>query len=1037
PNSKLKNQKSKIQNPKFIMGSLGPGTKSITITGGITFDEVEEAYYQYAAGLLEGGVDLLVLETQQDTLNVKASLLGIQRAQADLDCDIPVGLSATIETSSTMLAGQDIEALYHTISGFGLAFLGLNCATGPEAMTDHLRALAAISRFPVSVWANAGLPDENGHYAESPDAFATVVGRFAREGWLNIAGGCCGTTPQHIRILGRAVQNVQPRPLHSIQPCPALAGNEALVLTADNRPVFIGERTNAIGSRQFKRLIEEGKFSEAADIGRQQQQKGAMALDLCCSSPDRDELSDFLNVLKSLLRKVHLPLFIDTTDIAVVEAALKNIVGKPAINSVNLEDGGLRLIQIAKLAKRYGAALVCGLIDDDPVQGMAITLTRKLNVAGKIYRILKDELSISDTDIIFDPLTFPAGSGDPAYLGAAQATIDGIRHLKERYPHCPTLLGISNVSFGLPPAGRETLNSVFLYMASKAGLDYAIVNTQGLRRYPTIPPHEIELAARLLLTGSSQAIADFNAFYRTCKVENDTEEWEHLPIEEQISRAIVEARRTNLQHNLRELLKRNKPLEIINGPLLRGMDEVGRLFAENRLIIAEVLESAEVMKAAVDYLRQFMPPTESTAVKGKVLLATVKGDVHDIGKNLVDMILSNNGFEVINLGIKVAPEKLIEEFHRHQPDIIGLSGLLVRSAHQMAATAEDLKTAEINVPLLVGGAALSEKFTSAHIAPVYNGRVFYAAEAMKGLALANQILEKAIPSSPSPSPSPSASASASASASPHAKWIATDVPEPPDYDAHILREIGVDKVLPYVNESMLYGRHLGTKNIMKRLNDAADGKMNKLRCEVNAVIEEAVGEGIIAPKAIYRWFEAHPDGESIIIRHNDASHIKEVRFSFPRQQARGEISAVDWLRPPELGGDNVCLFVVASGLDTGRKAASLRQEGRLLASHILQAVALEIAEAAAEWLHKRIRAEWGFADPPELTVPQILHAKYRGARLSFGYPACPQIEDQKPLFELLQPEQIGVELTESYMMQPESAVSAVVFHHPKAKHYAV
>jgi len=1084
--SGLSTLNSKLSTPKFVLGSMGPGTRTIQVTQNVTFAEIVECYHQYAAGLLEGGADMLVLETQQDTLNVKAALLGVQTAQRELDRAAPLLLSVTIEPNGCMLAGQTIDALYHTIAGFDLFAVGLNCATGPELMTDHLRTLAELSRLPVTVWPNAGLPDHEGRYSEGPDFFRDVMHRFAKEGFINIVGGCCGTTPAHIRAICEAVDGIKPRVprggwcsvVSTIVDTtgrqksesqvastivdattrretgfyPALAGAETMLVEADNKPVYIGERTNTIGSRKFKRLVASGNWDEASEVGRDQVKRGAMVLDVCCADPDRDELVDFTRLGQSLLRKVRVPLLIDTTDVEVVEAALKMIGGKPAINSVNLEDGGERLRKVAGLARQYGASLICGLIDDDPIQGMAVTVERKLEVAEKTYRILKDEFDFPDTDIIFDPLVFPAGTGDQNYLGSAKLTIEGVNAVKERFPDCLTLLGISNVSFGLPPAGRETVNSVFLYLCTKAGLDMAIVNTEGLRRYPTIPTNEVALATQLLMEGTNEVIAEFTAHFREAKTERTADEWAALPVEEQVSRAVIEARKTGLEKNILMLLERMSPLEVINGPLLAGMDEVGKLFGSNQLIVAEVLESAEVMKAAVDIIRPFFKAGDTSAVKGKLLLATVKGDVHDIGKNLVDMILSNNGYEVVNLGIKVAPETLIEAVKNHRPDMIGLSGLLVRSAQQMVHTADDLRAAGIDLPLLVGGAALSKKFTLLKISPAYNGPVFYAAEAMEGLQLANQIADKEEFSrlkskwqsmrdtmEVDEGGAGSAVAGLSVTVSRPANWIPTDVPTPPDLTEHILDKIPVDLVWPYINDQMLYGKHLGIKGVTRKLAEGIDSKLLKLKDQVREVVAEAIHDGILSPKAIYRWFAAKSVDETIQIEElNLKSQISNLKsFSFPRQNGREGISAIDWIRPPEQGGDHVAMFVVTAGLETGTRAAEMRKEGRLLASLILQSVAIELAEATAEWVHKRIRQEWGIGDPEGLEVQDVFRTKYRGIRLSFGYPACPSLEDQKPLFELLQPERIGVELTEGFMMHPEGSVSALVFHHPAGKYYAV
>ena len=1031
----------------FVMGSMGPGTKSITVTGGITFDEVSEAYKEYASGLLEGGADILVLETVQDTLNLKAALMGVRAAQDELDREAPVAVSITIERGGTMLTGQTIEALYHTISGFNLFSIGLNCAVGPAMMTDHLRTLARLSRFPVSIWPNAGMPDEDGNYSEDPDSFSEVISRFARKGYINLTGGCCGTTPEHIRAVIETVKDIPPRRSVTDGHFPALAGAEALIVEDDNRPVFIGERTNTIGSRKFKRLVGQGKWDEAAEIGREQVRKGAMVLDLCTADPDGNEISGYLSVLRPLLRKVRVPIMLDTTDPAVVEAAFKAIGGKPAVNSVNLEDGGARLRHMAALAKEYGASLICGLIDDDPEAGMAVGLERKMEVAEKIYRILKEEFSFPDQDIIFDPLVFPTGTGDPTYLGAAGETVKAIGRIKEIYPDCLTILGISNVSFGLPAAGREVVNSVFLYECSRESLDMAIVNTQRLKRYPSIPAEEIKLAEDVLFIGDADTVSKFTKHFRDMEVSEIEDEWRDLTVAEKVSRAVTEARHTGLFENLDELCKDMNPLDIISGPLMRGMDEVGRLFNENRLIVAEVLESAEVMKGAVDHLRRFYPEGALHRSRGRMVLATVKGDVHDIGKNLVDMIMSNNGFDVIDLGIKVQSQTLIDAVRQHKPDMIGLSGLLVRSAQQMVHTASDLSAEGIDVPLLVGGAALTKKFVLTKIAPVYEGPVFYASEAMDGLSLGNQIVDpERLPdlvekwermkvdiekggSEPLTRKLPTESIADKTG------WIETDVPEPPDLDNHILKSLPIEKIFGYINPYMLYGKHLGVKGLTGRLGDPDDVKLRALQGQVREIFEEGVSEGILSPHAVYRWFRAWSEGERICVQHSDASAVE--KFSFPRQKSGERISAVDWVRPLEWGGDHLCLFVVTAGQDTAPAAARMRKEGRLKASHILQALALELAEAAAQWLHEELRRMWGFADPPDFTVNDLFNARYHGEKLSFGYPACPEIEDQAGLFRLLEPEQIGVTLTEGFMMQPESSVSAMVFHHPAGRYYSV
>ncbi len=719
--------------PRFVAGAMGPTTKSLSVTGGATFEGLIEAYTEQATGLLEGGVDLLLVETAQDLLNVKAAGFGIQRAFEATGRRVPVMVSGTIEPMGTTLAGQTIEAFYLAVRHLNPISVGLNCATGPEFMRDHIRTLSQLATCGVSCYPNAGLPDEEGHYHETPESFAVKVAEFAEQGWINIVGGCCGTTPDHIAAVRQAVSGIAPR-IPAAKRYHAVSGLEAVFLEDDNRPILVGERTNVIGSKKFRKLIAEGNFEAASEIARKQVKSGAQVIDICLADPDRDEMLDMAQFLPFVVKKVKVPLMIDSTDAAVAELGLKHSQGKAIINSTNLEDGEPRLAKFAGLAKRYGAALVVGTIDE---QGMAVTRERKLEVALRSVDLLVNKYGLPIEDIIIDPLTFPVGTGDEKYIGSAKETVEGIRLIKQHLPDCPTILGISNVSFGLPPAGREILNSVFLYECTKAGLDYAIVNSEKLERYANISPDERRLCERLLFETNEELVAEFTAFYRE-KKSTPTVAKETLPLLERIARYVVDGSKEGLIPDLTEALLTMSPLDIINGPLMDGMNEVGRLFNNNELIVAEVLQSAEVMKAAVAFLEPHMEKTES-ATKAKVLLATVKGDVHDIGKNLVEIILANNGFEVVNLGIKVSPDQLIQAVRDVQPDMIGLSGLLVKSAHQMVTTAEDLRHAGVSLPLLVGGAALTKKFTFTRIQPSYEGIVAYAKDAMEGLDIANRL----------------------------------------------------------------------------------------------------------------------------------------------------------------------------------------------------------------------------------------------------------------------------------------------------------
>ena len=721
----------------FVAGAMGPTTRTISVTGGLTFDELAADYHQQAAGLIEGGVDMVMLETSQDTINVKAGLEGIDRAFDELGITTPVAVQGTVEPMGTLLAGQDAEALYTSLAHRDLLWVGFNCATGPEFMTDHVRTLSGLSQTNIACVPNAGLPDEDGNYNESPEMLAATLGRFAENGWLNVAGGCCGTGPDHIRQIAAAMNGKPPRdakpPLAS-----RVSGIEAVLIDPDSRPTIIGERTNVLGSRRFKRLISGDRFEEAAEVGRRQVRNGAHILDVCLQDPDRDEMSDVIKFLDQLNRRVKAPIMIDSTDADVIEESLKRLQGKSIINSINLEDGEERYQRVVPLARRYGAALVVGCIDDDPNQAQAITRERKVEIAQRSHQLLIEKYGVAEQDIIFDPLVFPAGTGDVNYVGSAAETIEGVRLIKAALPNTKTVLGISNVSFGLPVAGREVFNSVFLYHCVQAGLDMAIVNSELMQRYTMIPEAERKLSEDLIWNRGDDPVAAFAAHFRDRAPRSTIEERSALPLDERLANCIIEGSKEGLADDLDLAMLERVPLDIINGPLMAGMDEVGRQFNANQLIVAEVLQSAEAMKFAVSHLEPHMERSDA-AVRGRILLATVKGDVHDIGKNLVEIIMSNNGYHVVNLGIKVPPQDLIAGYREHLPDIIGLSGLLVKSAQMMLETVQDFRVAGIRAPVMVGGAALSNRFTRLRIAPEYDGLVAYAPDAMTGLALANLI----------------------------------------------------------------------------------------------------------------------------------------------------------------------------------------------------------------------------------------------------------------------------------------------------------
>ena len=1046
---------------RFVAGSMGPTTRTLSVTGGMTFDELVSNYAVQAEGLLLGGADILLLETSIDTLNVKAGLVGIERAEQKLGIAIAVMLSCTIEPTGTMLAGQSAESFHTSVEHSarrrgGLVAVGINCATGPDPMSDHIRALSAVSPHPISCMPNAGLPDEDGNYGESAASLARKLGRFCDNGFLNIVGGCCGTTPAHITALAEMAAAHKPR-VANHKPRAMVSGTDFLDLD-DVRPIIVGERTNVIGSRAFKRMIVEGRFEEAAEIGRKQVRGGAHIIDVCLANPDRDERADIVAFMDFLTKKVKAPLMIDSTDADVLEEALKHTQGKAIINSINLEDGVERFDRVVPLLRRYGAAVVVGCIDEDPKQGMGVSRARKLEIALRSHALLTGTYGLPDEDIIFDPLVFPCGTGDQQYVGSAVETIEGVRAIKAAMPRCRTILGISNVSFGLPDSGREALNTVFLHKCFEAGLDMAIVNAEKLERITHLPPEEVALCERLLFADAADSVAAVAAFSTHFKAKAATPKRAGRdlgkPVAERLAELVIEGSKEGLVDDLEEIRQTLAPLEIINGPLMKGMGEVGRLFGANQLIVAEVLQSAEVMKASVTHLEQFMTKADGAA-KAKMVLATVKGDVHDIGKNLVDIILSNNGFDVVNLGIKVPPQALIAAVTAHKPDFIGLSGLLVKSAQEMVVTADELRAAGVDIPIFVGGAALTERFTYGRIANAYagvdrEGGVFYARDAMSGLDMANRLFDKeqrsglfsmlttkkAEVAAFAAQPVIAAPAATSSTAF---KIDAVEPPRPPDTQLHVKQDIALEEVWPLINPMMLYARHLGLKGKIHELIAAGDKRAIELRETVKRIEDEILEKNLLVAKTAWQFVRAaRLDGTDTVV-FSDAN--KELgRVTFPRQPA-GDRRCLSDLLPTVSSGirDHVCFFVTScQGRDRSMRelADDLKNKGEFLKMHALQAIGIETAEGLAEWIHRTVRTAWGFPDPPSLTPQDLFSARYHGRRYSFGYPACPNLEDQRLVWSILEPDKhIGVELTDGFMMEPEASVSAIVFHHPQAVYF--
>jgi len=1062
--------------PRFVGGSMGPTTKAITVTGGITFEELQAAYYTQARGLVEGGVDLLLVETCQDTRNIKAAILAIQQLSKEGGAQIPFIVSVTIEPMGTMLAGQTVEALWASLRHAKPLAFGMNCATGPEFMTDHIRTLSQLTSEYVSCYPNAGLPDEEGKYLETPTTLAAQLEKFADHGWLNFIGGCCGTTEKHIRAIAQMVEGKKARPRPEESHRAIYSGIETIEADDQTRPLLVGERTNVIGSRLFKNLVAEEKWEEASEVARRQVRGGAHIVDVCLQSTEREEKKDIEPFYEKLIRKVKTPVMIDTTDPAAIELALTYCQGKSIINSINLEDGEEKFERVVPLAHDFGAAVVVGCIDEDKQQAQAFTRERKLAIAKRSYELLTKKYGLGPEDIIFDPLVFPCATGDENYIGGAVETVEGIRLIKQALPDTRTILGISNVSFGLPPGAREVVNSVFLYYCTKAGLDLAIVNTEKLERFASIPEQERRLAENLLFSHPPKSVpadhpqaalldnvpadwreqskkqkAAVNQYYIAAIAEHFRTATKKqkisaadLPLDERLANYIIEGTRDGLIADLeRKRAEGTAPLDIVNGPLMAGMAEVGRLFNANELIVAEVLQSAEAMKAAVGHLEQFMEKAD-TAKRGKVVLATVKGDVHDIGKNLVEIIFKNNGYDVVNLGIKVPPEELIKAYAQHKPDAIGLSGLLVKSAQQMVITANDLKDAGIVVPLLVGGAALSAKFTQTKIAPSYGKAVFYAKDAMTGLRLMNELMDPETRESMKHAhtfPGNGASVSTTVTVTPivrdtRSPKVRADLPIPDvamlERKARLVPDLR--EIWSYVNPFMLFGRHLGFRGDFAKRFAERDQKAVELYESMEEVKAEAAQ--FMKVCAVWQFFEAESEGNSIRLYAPNASEPLHA-FEFPRQRTGDQLCLSDYILPAQQGKrDHLAMFVVTAGEGVRERSEKAKNDGYYFKSHGLQALAIESAEACAEWLHRRIREDWGFPDPPELTMAQRFTSRYRGKRYSFGYPACPNLEDQAGMWKLLRPEEIGVQLTEGFMMDPEASVSALVFQHPDCTYFS-
>ena len=1048
--------------PRFVAGSMGPTTKLPTL-GHISFGDMARSYEEQAAGLLDGGVDLLCVETCQDVLQTKAALYGIFDSFARLKRRVPIIASVTIETMGTMLLGTEVSAALTALEPYDLDVIGMNCATGPKEMSEHVRTLVETSPVPVFVMPNAGMPENVGghaHYRLSPEEFSRILAHFVMDLGVSVVGGCCGTTPEHIRQLVVAVGREAPRPRNFSFTPGASSLYQNVPFSVDNPPVLVGERTNANGSKLFRDLLAREDWEGIVAMGREQVKEQAHMLDVCAAFVGRDEAADMREVVSRFNRQITIPLVIDSTEPPVIEESLRRIAGKAVVNSINLEDGEERIRKVVPLCRRYGAAVIALTIDE---QGMAKTADAKVAIARRIHDLVVGGYGMKPRDLIFDTLTFTLASGDEGFRRAAIESIEAIRRIKTELPGVHTLLGVSNISFGLSPVSRNVLNSVFLHYAVEAGLDMAIVHASKIQPLFKIDPQGRELARQLVFDerrfdgeGDNHRVVfdpltEFMAHYAKEKTSISRPAAKGGPIEDRLKNRIIDGDRTGLNADLDEGRKSYKPLDIINSILLDGMKTVGELFGSGQMQLPFVLQSAEVMKAAVAYLEPFMDK-DAGAAKGTMVIATVKGDVHDIGKNLVDIILTNNGYKVLNLGIKCPVETMIHAAREHGADAIGMSGLLVKSTLVMKENLEVLNEHGMKIPVILGGAALTRRYVEQDLRAIYHGPVYYANDAFDGLRWMEAIRTGAPPpAAPAAiggdeenaltgseakiamsTPDPSAPALRSG--------VSRDVPipKPPFWGTTIIENVPLEDVFGFVNEAALFrGQWRFTRGTRPEAEYRAIIE-DRVRPEYEELKRKVAAEGLLKPKVVYGYFPCRSQGNDLRIFRPDNPQQEWLRFTFPRQTDDRHLCISDYFASDESGTTDVVAFhMVTMGEIASEHAKKLFDANDYKDYLYFHGLSVECAEALAEFWHKHIRRELGIdgKDAPE--IKRLFSQGYQGSRFSFGYPACPNLEDHAKLFELLRPERVGVTMTEEFMLRPEQSTDAIIVHHPEARYFTI
>jgi 5-methyltetrahydrofolate--homocysteine methyltransferase len=1053
------------ERPRFVIGSMGPGTKLPSLEH-ITYDELEISYHEQVVGLLRGGVDALLVETAQDLLQMKAAINACKRAMEEEMPDVPederpiLMAQVTMETTGTMLVGTEIAAALAALEAMGVDYIGINCATGPREMAPHVAHLAKHAKIGISVLPNAGLPelvDGQTHYPLGADEFADWLARFVEEDGVNIIGGCCGTTPLHIKAVADRLQGKAPK-VRTPESIPGVSSMYRMVPYAQENAVFaVGERTNANGSRAFKRLLAEEDWDAITQVGVSQVKEGSHAVDVCVAYVGRPEASDVDEVMRRFATGVDAPLMIDSTEVNVIEVALKRAGGKCIINSINFEDGEEKAEQVLILAKRFGAAVVALTIDEE---GMAKEADQKLAIARRLYDFAVNQHGLPACDLIIDPLTFTICTGMESDRELGVETLKGIKLIHEAMPEIQIMLGLSNISFGLKPAPRHLLNSVFLYECQQAGMNMAILHVAKIMPLFKVPEDHKKIALDFIFDRRAEGYDPLTELLALFPDGEEVEaEVDTTPktVEERLKLRIIDGNRNGLDVDLDEALTTHPPLMIVNDILLGGMKVVGELFGSGKMQLPFVLQSAETMKAAVAYLEPHMEQDASQS-KGKMVLATVKGDVHDIGKNLVDIILTNNGYEVINLGIKQPVDNVLAAVKEHQPDVVGLSGLLVKSTVIMREDLERMRAEGVTTPVLLGGAALTRRYVEEDCRKAYGeGRVDYARDAFDGLNLMAEICDPDAAPAPRPSADEAELESATmpsledelaerfreAPEAPRSSTVSFDgvtPAEPPFWGPRVLEDVPLQNIAPFMNETMLFQFQWGFKKKATPSDYAGrfdDFIKDKVRPIYHKLLTQCAKEGILKPQAIYGYWPCNSDGEELIIWNEDGS--ERCRFAFPRQrQEKGNLCLSDFYRPVESGiKDVVGLQLVTMGQGASDLAREWFDDDRYQDYLFLHGLTVEMAEALAEVVHQRIRAELGYASEDARDTHKMIHQGYRGARYSFGYPACPNLADQHELLKLMGAESIGITMSEGDQLHPEASTSAVVTLHPQARYFGV